>query len=65
MVVGGVAMAVSCIACLNNALRLEQYIHDADSGGDAELADFFRKAQADSRKGGEMGKKMLRSRLAV
>ena len=50
-------------ACLKNALRLEQYIQDADSAGDSELADFFRKAQADSRKGGEMGKKMLRSRL--
>jgi hypothetical protein len=52
-------------ACLKNALRLEQYIQDAESGGDSELADFFRKAKADSRKGGEMGKKMLRSRLAA
>jgi hypothetical protein len=50
-------------ACLKNALRLEQYIQDADRAGDSELAGFFRKAQADSRKGGEMGKKMLRSRL--
>ncbi len=51
-------------ACLSNALRLETYINDAERGGDSELAEFFRKAQADSRKGGELGKKMLRSRLA-
>jgi hypothetical protein len=51
-------------ACLDNALRLETYIQDADREGDSELADLFRKAQADSRKGAEMGKGMLRSRLA-
>jgi hypothetical protein len=50
-------------ACLNNALRLETYIQDAERDGDQELAEFFRKAQADSRKGGEMGKTMLRNRL--
>jgi hypothetical protein len=50
-------------ACLSNALRLETYIQDAARAGDSELADFFRKAQADSRKGGELGKQMLRSRL--
>ena len=50
-------------ACLSNALRLETYIKDAEREGDNELADFFRKAQADSRKGAEMGKKMLASRL--
>ncbi len=50
-------------ACLSNALRLEQYIADAEREGDQELADFFRKAQADSRKGGEMGKQLLASRL--
>ena len=50
--------------CLENTLRLEAFIQDADRGGDSELAEFFRKAQADSRKGGELGKKMLRSRLA-
>ena len=50
-------------ACLSNALRLETYIKDAESDGDAELADFFRRAQAESRKGGEQGKQMLRSRL--
>jgi hypothetical protein len=49
--------------CLDNALRLETYIQDAERDGDDELATFFRKAQADSRKGGEAGKKLLRSRL--
>jgi hypothetical protein len=51
-------------ACLSNALRLETYIHDATREDDSELADLFRKAQADSRKGAEMGKQLLRSRLA-
>jgi hypothetical protein len=50
-------------ACLSNALRLEQYIQDADRDGDSELADFFRKAQADSRKGAEQGKQFLKARL--
>jgi len=49
--------------CLDNALRLEQYIRDADRDGDDELATFFRKAQADSRKGAEEGKRFLRNRL--
>ncbi len=51
-------------ACLSNALRLETYIQDAARENDSELADLFRKAQADSRKGAEMGKQLLRSRLA-
>ncbi|HZR53386.1 MAG TPA: hypothetical protein VFB06_28225 [Streptosporangiaceae bacterium] len=51
-------------ACLSNALRLETYIEDATREGDSDLAELFRKAQADSRKGAEMGKQMLRSRLA-
>jgi hypothetical protein len=51
-------------ACLSNALRLETYIQDAKRAGDTELADFFRRAQADSRKGAEQGKQLLRSRLA-
>jgi hypothetical protein len=50
--------------CLSNALRLETYIADAERDGDQELADFFRRAQAESRKGGEQGKQMLKSRLA-
>ena len=50
-------------ACLSNALKLETYIQDADRDGDTELAEFFRKAQAESRKGGEQGKALLTSRL--
>jgi hypothetical protein len=48
---------------LSNALRLETYIQDAERDGDSELADFFRRAQGASRKGGEQGKEMLRKRL--
>lgn len=50
-------------ACLKNALRLETYIHDAERDGDTELAEFFRRAQGESRKGAEQGKDMLRKRL--
>ena len=51
--------------CLNNTLRLETYIQDARRQGDTELAEFFSKAQADSRKGAELGKQMLQKRLSV
>jgi hypothetical protein len=50
-------------ACLDNALRLETHIEDAERDGDDELATFFRKAQADSRKGAEQGKRLLKERL--
>ena len=50
--------------CLSNVLRLETYIQDAERDGDSELADFFRRAQGESRKGGEQGKEQLRTRLA-
>jgi hypothetical protein len=49
--------------CLNNVLRLETYIQDAERENDTELAEFFRKAQSESRKGAEQGKQMLISRL--
>jgi hypothetical protein len=49
--------------CLSNVLRLEIYIQDAERENDSELADFFRRAQAESRKGAEQGKKMLKSRI--
>jgi hypothetical protein len=49
--------------CLSNALRLEIYSKDAEREGDAELAEFFRKAQTESKKGAEKGKEMLRSRI--
>jgi len=48
---------------LSNALRLESYIQDAERDGDTEVADLFRRAQAESRKGGELGKSLLGSRL--
>lgn len=50
-------------ACLSNALRLEQYIQDAERDKDQEVVELFRKAQSDSRKGAELGKQLLRSRL--
>jgi len=50
-------------ACLSNALRMETYIQDAERDGDSELVDLFKRAQADSRKGGELGKQLLRQRL--
>lgn len=49
--------------CLSNAVRLEVYIADAERDGDSEMADFFRRAQAESRKGAEQGKEHLRKRL--
>jgi len=49
--------------CLNNVLRLESYIQDAERDGDSALADFFRRAQSQSRKGAEQGKEQLRKRL--
>ncbi len=49
--------------CLSNVLRLETYVQDAERAGDSELADFFRRAQGESRKGGEQGKQLLAKRL--
>jgi len=49
--------------CLSNALRMEQYAQDAERNGDNELAEFFRRAQGESRKGGEQGKQLLAQRL--
>ena len=51
-------------ACLSNALRLETYVQDAERAGDSELAEFFKRAQGESRKGAEQGKAMLARRLA-
>jgi hypothetical protein len=51
-------------ACLDNALRLETYIQDAERENDNELAEFFRRAQAESRKGAEQGKQLLKARLS-
>lgn len=49
--------------CLSNVLRLETYIEDARRAGDDELAEFFGRAQGESRKGAEQGKDLLRARL--
>ena len=49
--------------CLSNVLRLETYIKDAEREKDQELAEFFRKAQAESRKGAEQGKQLLAARI--
>jgi hypothetical protein len=51
--------------CLSNALRLQQYVQDAEREGDSDLAEFFRRAQGESRKGAEQGKEKLRQRLAA
>ncbi len=49
--------------CLENALRLETYISDAEQAGDQEVVELFRKAQSDSRKGAELAKGLLASRI--
>ncbi len=49
---------------LSNALRLETYVQDAERDGDNDLAEFFRRAQGASQRGGEQGKKLLGQRLA-
>ena len=51
--------------CMSNALRLEHYIQDAERESDNELADFFRRAQAESKKGAEQGKAQLQKRLTA
>lgn len=50
-------------ACLDNVLRLETYVQDAQRANDAELVDLFQRAQGESRKGAEQGKRMLAARL--
>ena len=49
--------------CLSNVLRLEEYAGDAERDGDKELADFFRRAQGESRKGAEQGKALMKARI--
>ncbi|ASW93867.1 hypothetical protein [Mycobacterium intracellulare] len=49
--------------CLDNALRLETYIQDAERAGDKDVAELFRKAQSDSRKGAELAEQLLAKRL--
>jgi hypothetical protein len=52
-------------ACLSNVLRLETYIEDAALARDDELAEFFRRAQHESRKGADEGKRLLAKRLGA
>jgi hypothetical protein len=49
---------------LSNALRMETYMQDAERSGDTELAEFFRRAQGESRKGAEQAKQLLAQRLS-
>ena len=49
--------------CLSNALRLDTYIQDAERAGDSEVAELFRRAQTESRKGADQGKLLLAGRL--
>lgn len=49
--------------CLSNVLHMDTFIADAEHNGDAELAEFFRRAQRASLKGAEQGKAFMRSRL--
>ncbi|MFB9367779.1 hypothetical protein ACWCYY_37650 [Kitasatospora sp. NPDC001664] len=50
--------------CLDNVPRLDACIQHAQEAGDGEAAELFAKAQHDSRKGAEIGKRLLASRLA-
>jgi len=50
--------------CLDNVLRLETYIQDAERDGDNEAADLFRRARDASRRGAEQGKSLLSQRLS-
>ena len=50
-------------ASLHYIWQLETYIDDAESDGDAELAEWFRKIQENNRKAGEQGKQLLLQRL--
>lgn len=50
-------------ASLQMAWQLEDYIKDAESAGDTKLADWFRTIQANDKKAGEQGKKLLAQRM--
>jgi hypothetical protein len=51
--------------CLNNVLRLQTYIEDAERDADPEVVELFRKAQSDSRKGAEIAEQLLLARLSA
>lgn len=48
--------------CLENALRLDTYIQDAERV--TKLPRYFGKAQSDSRKGAEAAKQLLAKRIS-
>jgi hypothetical protein len=49
--------------CATLKTKLDTYIDDARRGGDQQLVEMFRRAQAASRKGAEEGKELLAQRL--
>lgn len=48
---------------LQNVYQMSTYIADAESQGDSELAEWFRKIQHNNKKAAEQGKQMLLQRL--
>lgn len=50
-------------ACLENAWRLDQLIEDAQASGDQEVVDLLERAKANSVRGAEEAKTLLRDRL--
>lgn len=50
--------------CMSNVMRLQTYIEEAEAKDDQQLLDFFLRAQAESRKGADQGKKLLAQRLS-
>lgn len=49
---------------LRNVFQLENYIRDAESRNDEELAQWFRAIQENNQKASEQGKRLLGQRLA-
>lgn len=48
---------------LQNIFMLDQYVKDARSQGDDELANWLERIQENNKKAGEQGKRLLRDRL--
>jgi hypothetical protein len=51
--------------CLNNGVRLERYVRAAERSGDQQLAEFFRRALAETRKVQDGDPKLRRLRHAA
>lgn len=51
-------------SCLRTARLMETYRRDAEQAGDTALTALFTMTQNDSRKGAEIGRKLLAGRLA-